>query len=106
MLHDVVEVLLEVAQRGGDFVEEEDEALGVLGVGDLVHVQRCHAASGAPSQGCEGCSPAAAPVPDLGCRIVPSTRIWRLGWWGTFCMPCLSRRRSADGGVGEEAILL
>jgi hypothetical protein len=97
---------LEVAQHGGDFVAGEDEALGDLGVGDLVHVRRCRAASGAPSQGCEGCSPSASPLPDLGCCIVPSTRIWRLGRWGTFCTPCSGRRRSADSGVGEEATLL
>ena len=36
--HDLAEVLLEVAERGGEFAAGEDEALGNLGASDLVNV--------------------------------------------------------------------
>lgn len=37
--HELAEVLLEVAERGGELAAGEDEALGDLGAGDLVHVR-------------------------------------------------------------------
>lgn len=40
--HDLAEILLEMAERGGQLAAGEDEALGDLVAGDLVHVRhRC-----------------------------------------------------------------
>lgn len=62
--HDLAEVLLEVAERGGEFAPGEDEALGNLGAGNLVNVRQRRFLL--PKRRRRDARPAAPPLPRPG----------------------------------------